>query len=282
MSGPRTDMAVKSAKSLLWMRRALLATFTGLAVWLAVRFVLALSAPSSLWDPVLVAGPAPVSQATARSYDFTYNPFAQGDTLGATPPVINVGDDAPETTLNLQLKGLRSGENGTAFIRTPDGQDDNVYIGEEIMPGVFLRGVFPSHVLIDVNGQTQRLTTEDAKAARSRASSSQAAASSSRTGLQTIRTADAADLLSQVQIIPSFDLDMNRNGVMIKPRTSAIDLSAFGLRDGDIITRFAGQSVVSGLPDIGALRRNAGSGRPVTVELIRNGEPMTITIGSSS
>lgn len=281
MSGPRTDMAIKSATPLIWMRRVLLAAFTVLAVWLLVRLVLALSAPSSLWDPVLVAGPAPINTVAARTYDFTYNPFAAGDSVGEPIISVDTGDDAPETTLNLQLKGLRSGENGTAFIRTPDGQEDNVYVGEEIMPGVFLRGVFPSHVLIDVNGQNQRLTTEDAKAARRRASSPQSAASSSRTGLQTIRFADAEALLSQVQIIPSFDLDMTRNGVMVKPRTSAIDLSAFGLRDGDIITRFAGQSVVSGLPDIGALRRSAGSGRPVKVDLIRDGQPMTITIGSS-
>jgi type II secretory pathway component PulC len=136
--------------------------------------------------------------------------------------------------------------------------------------------------LIDVNGQTQRLTTEDAKAARRQAANPQSASSPRSGGLQTLRTADASALLSQVQIIPSFDSDMNRNGLVIKPRTSSIDLSAFGLRDGDIVTRFAGQNVVSGLPDIGALRRSAGSGRPIIVDLIRDGQPMTITIGSSS
>lgn len=278
MSGLRTEITVKSATPLIWARRVLLVVFTALAVWLMVRLVLALSAPSSLWEPVLVADPAPTITAASRTYDFTYNPFAAGDSVGAVAPTVDTGDDAPETTLNLQLKGLRSGQNGTAFIRTPDGQEDNVYVGEEIMPGVFLRGVFPTHVLIDVNGQTQRLTTEDAKAAR-RGSS---AAPAQRDGLQTIRTADASALLSQVQIIPSFDTSMNRNGVMVKPRTSAIDLSAFGLQDGDIITRFAGQNVVSGLPDIGALRRSAGAGRPVSVDLIRDGQPMTITIGSPS
>jgi len=270
------------ATPLVWARRVLLLGFSALAIWLLVKLVLALTTPSSLWEPVLVAGPTPTAIASSQSYDFSYNPFAGGGSSEDNVPVVDVGDDAPETTLNLQLKGLRSGENGTAFIRTPDGQEDNVYVGEEIMPGVYLRGVFPSYVLIDVNGQTQRLTTEDAKAERGRPASSQSASPSRSIGLQTIRAPDAAALLSQVQIIPSFDTDMNRNGVMITPRTSAIDLSTFGLRDGDIITRFAGQSVVSGLPDIGALRRSAGSGRPVTVDIIRGGQPMTITIGSTS
>jgi general secretion pathway protein C len=223
-----------------------------------------------------------MTMAASQTYDFSTNPFAAGDSVIADEPTVDTGDDAPETTLKLQLKGLRSGENGTAFIRTPDGQEDNVYIGEEIMPGVYLRGVFPTHALIDVNGQTQRLTTDDAKAARRQAANPQSGSSPRSGGLQTLRSADASALLSQVQIIPSFDIQMNRIGVMIKPRTSGVDLSAFGLRDGDIITRFAGQNVVSGLPDIGALRRSAGSGRPVVVDLIRDGQPMTITIGSSS
>lgn len=276
-------MGTSPARSLLWLRRCLLVGVTALAAWLIVRLIIVLSAPSSVWDPVLVSGPAPTAVAAAKTYDFSTNPFAAGDSNSAAEPAVDTGDDAPETTLNLQLKGLRSGQNGTAFIRTPDGQEDNVYIGEEIMPDVYLRGVFPTHVLIDVNGQTQRLTTEDAKAARRQAANPQRSASSSRSGgLQTLRTVDASALLSQVKIIPSFDSDMNRNGVMITPRTSSVDLGAFGLRDGDIITRFAGQSVVSGLPDIGALRRSAGAGRPVSVDLIRDGQPMTITIGSSS
>lgn len=282
MSGLRIDMGTSSARSLLWLRRSLLIGLTALAAWLIVRLIVVLSAPSSVWDPVLVSGPVPTAVAAAQTYDFSTNPFAAGDSDGPAEPAVDTGDDAPETTLNLQLKGLRSGQNGTAFIRTPDGQEDNVYIGEEIMPGVYLRGVFPTHALIDVNGQTQRLTTEDAKAARSQAANPQRSSSTRNGGLQTLRSVDASALLSQVQIIPSFDSDMNRNGVMITPRTSSVDLSAFGLRDGDIITRFAGQSVVSGLPDIGALRRSAGAGRPVSVDLIRDGQPMTITIGSSS
>jgi type II secretory pathway component PulC len=275
-------LGTEKATPLVWMRHALLVGFSALAVWLLVKLALALTTPSSLWEPILVSKSTQIEATSSRDYDFTYNPFAAGDTAEDPAPIVDTGDDAPETTLNLQLKGLRSGENGTAFILTPNGQEDNIYIGEEIMQGVYLRGVFPTYALIDVNGQTQRLTTEDAKADRSRNARSPNGESQRSTGLQTIRRPDAAALLSQVQIIPSFDADMNRNGVIVSPRTSAIDLSTFGLRTGDVITRFAGQSVVSGLPDIGALRRSAGSGRPVTVDIIREGQPMTITIGSPS
>lgn len=264
---------------MVWMRRLLLGAGFALAAWLLVRILVAIAAPSSLWEPVLVSTSAMPQPSVTTRYDVSYNPFAAGDPVEVMTERVETRDDAPETTLNLQLKGLRSGENGTAFIRTPDGQEDNIYVDEEVMPGVILRAVFPDYVLIDVNGQTQRLTTDDAKADRRAGNST---ASRPATSLQTLRSADASTLLSQVQIIPSFDTSMTRNGVVVKPRSSAVELSDFGLRDGDIITRLAGQSLVSGLPDIAALRRLVSSGRPVVVDLLRDGQPMTITIGSPS
>ena len=73
-----------------------------------------------------------------------------------------------------------------------------------------------------------------------------------------------------------------RNGLAISTRNASVDLSDYGLQTGDIITRFAGQSTVSGVPDIVAIRQAATSGRPVAIDLIRDGQPMTITIGSPS
>ncbi len=272
-----TVWAAAPSMPLVWLRRGLLLAFTALATWLAVKLILAITAPSSLWEPVMVARSEPSVATTSRTYDFSYNPFAVGTADALETLVIDPAGDPPETTLNLELKGLRSGENGTVFIRTPDGQEDNYYIGDEIMPNVILRGVFPNYVLIDLNGQTQRLTTEDAKLARTSGSTQARTVT-----LQTLRSADAATLLSQVDIRPYLDIDLNRVGVTVTPRSSAIDLSTYGLQSGDIITRFAGQSLTSGFPDIAALRHSAGSRRPVLVDIIRDGQPMTVTIKSSS
>lgn len=276
MNRPAHILTAVPSTSLLTVRRLVLAGLTMLSAWLAVKLVLAMIEPSSRWAPVLVAQASPASAQAMRDYDFSHNPFAAGD-ADAIVIAPEPDQDAPETTLNLQLKGLRSGDNGVAFVRTPDGNQDNYYISDEIMPGVILRGVFPDYVLIDVNGQTQRLTTDDAKAARSTQNTQ-----SRPSGLQTMQSADAARLLSQIQIIPAFDQDMNRTGLSVKPRSSAVDLSVYGLRNGDIITRFAGQSTVSGMPDIAAMRRTVSSGRPVIVDIIRDGQPMSITIGSAT
>ncbi|MEM7730374.1 MAG: type II secretion system protein N [Pseudomonadota bacterium] len=258
--------------------RAALVLLVAMASWLAVRLVIALVAPTSLWEPVLVAGPVQASQAAARAYDFSYNPFEAGDAPEIAAPEPVPGDDAPETTLDLQLTGQRSGENGTAFIRTPDGQDRNYYADEEIMPGVVLRGVFPGFVLIDVNGQTQRLTMEDMKRGQVAGG---ATAPSRPAQLQTLRIPDATTLLSQVRLTPATDEAGQRIGLEVSARTGGVDLGSYGLRDGDVVTRFAGQSVTSGTPDIAALRRTVSSGQPVRLDIVRDGQPMTITIGST-
>ena len=267
--------------AIVWLRRLLLAGLTALAVWLAVRLIIGLVTPTSLYEPVLIGSATPVQTASGPvNYDFSYNPFAGGEADPVITAEPNLSDDAPETTLNLQLNGLRAGSNGSAFIRTPNGEEDNFYIGQEIMSGVILRGVFPNHVLIDVNGQMQRLTTEDAKAARANGGRNSSGALS-RQGLQTLRAPDATSFLSQVQIIPAFDIDMNRVGIKLKPRSAGVDLGSYGLTEYDIVTRIGGQSLASGLPDLASLRRVITPGRPVSVDIVRNGQPQTITIGSS-
>lgn len=275
MTNSVTNSTQNSAAALVWVRRALLVILVALGAYLAVRLILALLSPSSLWEPVLVAGPVQASAALNPTYDFSYNPFEAGDGNDDPEPVATPGTDAPETTLNLTLVGLRSGENGTAFIRTPDNQDKNYYVDDEIMPGVVLNGVFPNYVLIRVNGQTQRLTMEDA-----RTPTRQGSSAGDRPALQTLRSADASTLLSQARLYVAEGDNGNRIGVRVEPRTPAFDLSDYGFERGDIITRFAGQSLSSGLPDMTALRRVASAGRPVDVDIIRDGKPMTITIGN--
>ena len=280
MAAPGLD---RLTPSLAWLRRGLLIAFSALAAWLAVRLVLALMSPQSLWEPVDLPVPvAAAGPAADTEYDFTFNPFAAGDAEAATEPVEQpLNADAPETTLNLTLKGLRAGQNGSAFIRRPDGDEDNYYVDDQLLDRVFLRGVFPDHVLIEVNGEIQRLTTEEAKQAQ-RNARFDAPARPQNDPYRSVRPVDAQSLLRQVNIIPYLDSDQQRVGVRISPRSGGIDLTDYGLRADDIITTFAGQSLTTGLPDLVALRRRVTAGQPVSVSLIRDGQPMTITIGASS
>jgi type II secretory pathway component PulC len=261
---------------LSWSRRGVFLALIGLAGWMVVKLVLIVMAPTMVWEPVSVSTSPSVGAVTVKNYDFSTNPFEAGDADISLDPVIQPGTDAPETTLNLTLVGLRSGENGTAFIRTPDGQDKNYYVADEVLTDVKLRAVFPGYVLIDVNGQTQRLTMQDntlSTAARSDGASS---------GLQTLRVADARTLLSQARLTLAQDETGRPIGVQIEPRTTALNLRAYGLERGDIITRFGGVNLNQGRPDINALRQLATRGQAINIDLIRDGQPMTITIGLPS
>lgn len=82
------------------------------------------------------------------------NPFDQG-------AVDLEVQDAPETSLNLDLLGLRmsteGGESGNAIIRTPDGVGRNYTVGEEILGGVTLERILSDRVIINRDGANETL-----------------------------------------------------------------------------------------------------------------------------
>jgi general secretion pathway protein C len=82
------------------------------------------------------------------------NPFDQDDVELVVP-------DAPETTLNLRLDGLRmstqGGEAGNAIIRTPDGRGENYSVGDEILAGVRLDRILSDRVIINRDGASETL-----------------------------------------------------------------------------------------------------------------------------
>jgi general secretion pathway protein C len=64
------------------------------------------------------------------------------------------------TSLPLTLHGVREDRatgRGSAIIATPDGQQNSIGVGEEIMPGVTLTGVGPDSVTISRGGVAEQL-----------------------------------------------------------------------------------------------------------------------------
>ncbi len=92
--------------------------------------------------------------ATDRSVLVRDNPFSQGD----SEPVI---EDAPETSLNLKLIGLRMSTDGTdagnAIITTPNGQVENFSVGDEILAGVSLERILSDRVILNRDGASETL-----------------------------------------------------------------------------------------------------------------------------
>ena len=82
------------------------------------------------------------------------NPFSQGN---AEPVIV----DAPETSLNLKLIGLRMSTEGTdagnAIITTPNGRVENFSVGEEIIAGVSLERILSDRIIISRDGASETL-----------------------------------------------------------------------------------------------------------------------------
>jgi len=108
----------------------------------------------------------PVNIQDARpGLNSKFDPFHRliDENLGISPQVV-IGEDAPETDLNITLKGRRaSGDgSGSAVLSLPDGQESNFKQGETIFKDVVLEAIYSTHIIISRKGTQERVTFERA------------------------------------------------------------------------------------------------------------------------
>ena len=131
-----------------------------LIAYMAMRIVLGLMNPPSLWEPAPIIDQRPAAKIQQNTaYDFSSDPFSLS--VEAAPRLNDLGETAPETTLQLTLTGLISGLDGEVNLRTPDGREARYTSGDEIMRGVALEAINPKFIVLNVNGEIQRLTFDD-------------------------------------------------------------------------------------------------------------------------
>lgn len=248
--------------------------FILLAVYWLTRAVLGYVAPESLWtEPQEIVLPAPVSSAGGpQSFSFGFDAFGRESAAPDTPKV--VGEDAPETSLNLTLTGLRAGVNGSAFLKTPDNKQKIYRAGDEVITGVTLETIAAHYIVLSVNGRLERLTFE-----REQKNTLMINPAVNNTGGTAPKTSplSVSKLMSSVSIRPVREGSV-MIGYRISPRGTAINLPDYGLQNGDVLTRVGNQDLTRGRPDVARIIRNGN--KPVQVSILRNGTPMTLTIGS--
>ena len=91
--------------------------------------------------------------------------------------------------------------------------------------------------------------------------------------------ADFSKLLQSVQFNPNFDTGQF-SGFSIKARQDEGVLKQFGLRSGDVVTAVNGDSLLQGTPDLQGLIAKYSQARQVELDIIRDGRPVTVQIGS--
>lgn len=213
------------------------------------------------------------------------NRFGQPDGTAGTGIVPN----APPTTLNLKLKGLRSITSGSdesapgvtaiAIIQMSDKQARSFVPGDTIIDGVTLDRVLPDRVLLRKGGALETLMMEsnsDTLAVLSLPGQDGMVEGGLRPSVvsQSPATIDAA-LLASLDVSPVL-----RDGILTGYRittpgaTSA--LSGTGLESGDIITQLDGRPVTE--IEIQSFTQRLSNAAELSLTVQRNGASVPVTL----
>lgn len=250
-------LSTKALHLLPRVRVGLTVVFVALLGLLLARFVWLLVEPGGAVSAPL---PLPATQANAPAG----SSFASADLMiltrsnrfGTAAAVGDIIPDAPATSLNLTLKGVRSVAESTseagsdplsiAIIQTPDGRALTYHPGDTIIEGVTLDRVLPDRVLIRKSGSLETLMMESGIDALSVLTlpGQEGLVEGAPRAPSTAREQAPIDraLLASLDVAPVFT-----DGVLVGYRLSTpgstAALSGSGLESGDIITVFDGTPV---------------------------------------
>ena len=251
-----------------WGLTALEVILIGLIAYILVRAVITFTNPESRWAPVS-AGPAnfdrPVSGGTT-AVDLTFDPFHRTETIVLDLPP-DVGEDAPETSLNLTMVGRTVPL--TAILQTPDGQQKVYKVGDEILNGVTLESVTARYIVLSQGGRLERLTFDDNESTGLKA----AAGTSPATG----GPITPQYLLSAISLTPVVE-NGESQGLRIAARRPELDLTTFGLAPGDVLTHIGSTDLRSGRPNLTRLMSEFSGAGGTQVKLLRNGQAITVEL----
>lgn len=278
---------VLDARARAFLRRVPITTvYTALELLLiaalavqCARLVWALVTPVGLvgrWHPV-VAGAAPAG--ILREFD----PFFRLSGGAAAGPAV-------VTSLQLTLFGTRidaAQGGGSAIVAGPDGVQQSIGVGQEIMPGVRLKAVAFDHVTIDRGGVAEDLflaqgdqpaaTVAPVPAGPPLVGGAPQPSGAPPLGIPP-RGVTMAQVRSDVGFIPRID-GGKVSGLTVRAQGAGAAFRAAGFRDGDVVTAIGGRAI-TGQGDIDRLAAQYAGGGTMSVTVERGSEtiPLSITI----
>lgn len=247
------------------------------AFWLSQAAMIFIS-PESEWVAPLAVQTSPEARVQALTLDTQFDAFHRS-APNVFEPVI-LGEDAPETTLNLVLKGHRAGPLASATIQTPDRKQANYYIGDDILPGVTLEAVQPGYAVIRRSTGLERLSNQrdllfgEPLELSDAPSPPTPAGSTSPT--QPSIVGGTSEFLRNLTLERIMD-EGRVKGYRINVRPGS-SLDQYGLRSGDIITHINGNDMTQGRPDVSELVSEMSRLNAVTLTLLRNERAVTVKV----
>ena len=224
--------------------------------------------------------------STDRSILISENPFDQGE-------VELIVQDVPETSLNLQLDGLRmsteGGGAGNAIIRTPDGRGSNFRIGDQVLPGVTLERILSDRVIINRDGADETLMlggrgaglsviSDDSRIITDAAAvepSTNETSNTRESGEITGRLAGPDLLFGSINAGPVMT-NGSVTGYRLNPIGSAEIMRQAGLEPGDVLLQINGTSVAN--LDMTDVIDRISSMQTAVLEINRNGSQRSVRL----
>jgi general secretion pathway protein C len=266
-----------------------------LVIWLAWMLAslswLILPEPAPENEPAgISAVPAPVQPERPR---VDVQEMASWHVFGVADqdqqPVKQVVADAPETRLNLTLRGVFASDHdreGWVIIADPAGKEETYAVNDPVPGGARLAEIYPDRVILERAGsyETLRLPREDL-------ASTTASPNLARTSPGGDDGASQADAFSryrdEVRQNPGSFMKYARAtparengefvGFEIHPGPEAGALQEIGLQPGDIITSINNVLIDSPAKGLQAMRA-LGEGETVSITLLRGGVETSVSI----
>ncbi|MGI9258499.1 MAG: type II secretion system protein GspC [Gammaproteobacteria bacterium] len=203
------------------------------------------------------------------------------------PPVDDSVVDAPETNLNLELRGIVASNDdkaGWAIIADGRGLEKTYFVGETIdnAGGTVLHSVYGNRVILNRAGNLETLSLPKELssspvtiAARPQVAQPAAPASS----LQQVISQNASRITDILRVVPHIEQGQ-MVGFRLNPGESREQFDALGLLPGDVVTDINGTALTD--PSRGLLVFEAlGEATMANVTVIRNGQPEVLAIDTS-
>jgi len=262
-----------SAKTAVISVRLVFLALIALACFFAMKAIMIWMNPTSRWiapDAQATTSALPNQPQTKEPFDFNFDPFFRDTVQTLAVPERNPDEDAPDTTLNLTLKGFIAPER--AIIEGADRRQTSYGVGEEVVDGVTIQGVYPEgeYVILNRSGNRERLSIE-------RTSEMSVPAAVSRTGFS-----GAAGVNNPMQMLNALQFEPVQNGNRLVgyriQSTGGLDLKTLGFRPGDVITKIGTDDLTKpGVNVKQAIIQAAMSGNS-TAQITRRGRKMTIRV----
>jgi len=193
------------------------------------------------------------------------------------------GAAAVVTSLQLKLFGTRIDEvngRGSAIVAGPDGIQNSIAVGEEIMPGVILKSVAFDSVTIDRGGTIEQLFIDQSVPAPEAATVAPGIALDGQPGEAAPqpggRSVSAVQLRSGIGFLPRTD-GGRITGLVLRPNGDGAVFRGIGFAEGDILVAVNGQQIGSPA-DAERLLGQAAPGSNVTVSVERGANVVPIVL----